>query len=404
MKFTFTAKDASGTLKKGTVESIDQSTAVQMLQQNKLVPISVERDMPGRFSIEREIHKMLERVTQKELMVFFRQFATLIDARVPVVSSLRAIGDQTDNGYLRTIISEVANDLEDGSSFSDALAKYPDTFSPLVINMVRSGEISGNLQKSVIFIADNIERNYLLSSRIRGALFYPAFVVTVAAIVAFIVVSFILPKLTSLIKDLGVEIPWYTRIMMSFGDFMNSYWWAVLILILGFIGSIAYYAQTENGRKEWHHMVLKLPVIGTLMKYVYLARFADNFSALLASGIPVVRALHVVADVVGNSVYQAIILRAADEVKTGKTISSVFAHYPQVPPIVSRMILVGEETGKMNHVLESTSRFYSQEVENMTRNLTSLIEPVLIVFLGIGVGILVVSVIMPIYNIAGSIQ
>jgi type II secretory pathway component PulF len=206
-----------------------------------------------------------------------------------------------------------------------------------------------------------------------------------------------------MIKELSVDVPWYTQVVMSVGDFMSVYWWAVLLIVVGAIGAITFYAKSEDGRREWNHLQLKIPVIGTLLRYVYIARFADNLSALLSSGIPVVRALHIVSDVVGNSVYQAVILRAADEVKTGKTISSVFSRSADIPPIVSRMLLIGEETGKMNHVLDSTSRFYSQEVDNMTRNMTSLIEPILIVFLGIGVSILVVSVIMPIYNITGSI-
>lgn len=403
MRYIFTAKDESGNVKKGTVDALDRELAAQILQRNGLIPVAVDRESAG-FSIEREIQKMLDHVTQKELMILFRQLSTLIEARVPVVSSLQAIADQADNKYLRLIIKEVADDLEDGMAFSEALGRFPNVFSPLVINMVRSGELSGNLQKSVTFVADNIERNYLLSSRIRGALFYPGFVVTVAIIIGFIVVSFILPRLTQMIKDLGVEIPWYTRIVMNVGDFMSAYWWAVLIVVLGAIGGSVFYARSEDGRREWSHLQLKIPVIGTLLRYVYIARFADNLSALLASGIPVVRALHIVSDVVGNSVYQRVILRAADEVKTGKTISSVFVRSPEIPPIVSKMLMIGEETGKMNHVLDSTSRFYSQEVDNITRNLTSLIEPVLIVILGIGVGILVVSVIMPIYNITGSIS
>ncbi len=403
MRYTFTAKDESGAVKKGTVDALNKDLAAQILQRNGLVPVAVDRENAG-FSLEREFQKMLDRVTQKELMVFFRQLSTLIEARVPVVSSLQAIADQSDNKYLRLIVKEVADDLEDGMSFSEALGRFPDTFSPLVVNMVRSGELSGNLQKSVTFIADNIERNYLLSSRVKGALFYPGFVVAVAAIISFIVVSFILPKLTAMIKDLGVPIPWYTQIVMSVGDFMSSYWWAVLLILIGAFGGAVFYAKSEDGRREWNHLQLKIPVIGTLLRYVYIARFADNLSALLSSGIPVVRALHIVSDVVGNTVYQAVILRAADEVKTGKTISSVFARSADIPPIVSRMLMIGEETGKMNHVLDSTSRFYSQEVDNITRNMTSLIEPILIVFLGIGVGILVVSVIMPIYNITSSIS
>ena len=403
MRYTFTAKNEAGEVKKGTVDAPAKELAAQILQRNNLVPVSVERESSG-FSIEREFQKMFDRVSQKDLMVFFRQLSTLIEARVPVVSSLQAIADQSDSKYLRIIVKEVADDLEDGMAFSEALGRFPETFSPLVVNMVRSGELSGNLQKSVTFIADNIERNYLLASRVKGALFYPGFILAVAGIIGFVVVSFILPKLTLMIKELGVPIPWYTKIVINVGDFMSAYWWAVLLVVIGVFGGAIFYARSEDGRREWNYLQLKVPVIGTLLRYVYIARFADNLSALLSSGIPVVRALHIVSDVVGNTVYQSVILRAADEVKTGKTISSVFSRSSDIPPIVSRMLMIGEETGKMDHVLESTSRFYNQEIDNITRNMTSLIEPILIVFLGIGVGILVVSVIMPIYNITGSIS
>ena len=219
MHYIFTAKDEAGSVKKGTVDALDRELAAQILQRNGLVPITVDRESAG-FSFQREIQKMLDRVTQKELMVLFRQLSTLIEARVPVVSSLQAIADQSENKYLQIIVKEVASDLEDGMAFSEALGRFPDVFSPLVVSMVRSGEVSGNLQKSVTFIADNIERNYLLSSRVKGALFYPGFVVAVAAIIGFIVVSFILPKLTQMIKDLGVAVPWYTKIVMGVGDFM----------------------------------------------------------------------------------------------------------------------------------------------------------------------------------------
>ncbi len=403
MRYSFTAKDSDGNLKKGTVDALDRELAANLLQRNGLVPVSIVRDDAG-SSLEKAMQKILDRVTPKELMVFFRQLSTLIEARVPVVSSLQAISEQVDNRYLQIVVKEVSSDLEDGMSFSEALSRFPDVFSPLVVSLIRSGEVSGNLQKSISFIADNIERNYILSSRVKGALFYPGFVISVAIVIAFVVISFILPKLTQMIKDLGVEIPWYTKIIMGLGDFMGSYWWAVLMVILGSGAGLFYYMKSEEGHRQWHEIQLKIPVVGELLRYVYIARFSENLSVLLSSGIPVVRALQIVSDVVGNTVFQSVILRAAEEVKSGKTISSVFARSPEIPPIVSRMLAIGEETGKMNHVLDSTARFYTQEVDNITRNLTSLIEPVLIVFLGIGVAVLVVAVIMPIYNITGSIK
>jgi type II secretory pathway component PulF len=402
MKFVFKAKDASGKIKEGLVEALTQDMAVQILQKNNLVPISLKRDTET-LGLVKSFQKIWDRVTPKELLVFFRQLSTLIEAKVPLVSSLYAIGDQTENKYLKIVLKEMGGDIEDGMTFSEALAKHPNVFTPLTINMIKAGEVSGNLQKSVTFIANSIEKNYQLTSKIKGALFYPAFVVTVGGIIGFLIVSFILPRLTSLIKDMKVEVPWYTKAIMALGDFMAVYWWAVLLLILTLIGSVAYYVKTEAGKREWESIQLKLPVFGRIFRYVYLARFADNFSTLVVGGIPMVRALTIVGDVVGNSVYKSIILRSADEVKSGGNISSVFATSPDIPPVVTQMVRIGEETGKLGQVLESTSSFYTSEVENMARNMTALIEPILIVVLGIGVAILVFAIILPIYNIAGQL-
>lgn len=220
--------------------------------------------------------------------------------------------------------------------------------------------------------------------------------------IAFIVVTFILPKITLLIKDLNVPVPWYTTVLINLGDFMNAYWWAVLIALIAVAVTVYYYFRSESGKREWDIIVLHLPVFKTLAKNVYITRLADNLAALMAGGIPVVRALMITSDVIGNTVYAQIMLKAAEEVKTGGAMSGVFRHFPaEIPPIVAQMVKIGEETGTMSHVLEGIGKFYDQEVEVMTRNLTSLIEPILIVFLGIGVGILTVGVLMPIYNIAG---
>ena len=256
---------------------------------------------------------------------------------------------------------------------------------------------------TIVFIADNIEKNYRLTSKIRGALLYPAFVVTAAIIVGFLAVTIILPKLTGLIKEMQVEIPWYTRLLMIFSNFMRDYWWAVLIAAAGGIVGFIYYIKTEAGRKEWDNVKINLPVVGKLYRYIYITRFCNNFSVLLASGIPIVRALMVVGDVVNNSVFKAVILRAADEVKSGGNISTVFTRSDVIPPIVTHIIKIGEETGKMGEVLKSAASFYEQETDNMTKNLSTLIEPVLIILLGFAVGILVFAIILPIYSIADKI-
>src|SRR3989344_5463564 len=403
MKFVFKAKNESGQIREGVVEALDSGAAVQILQKNNLIPISIREEAERSMAIMRAAERLWEGVSQKELMVFFQQLATLIEARVPIVSSLATIGEQSNNRNLRSIIKEMADDIEDGMPFSEAMEKHPDIFSPLTVNMIKAGEVSGSLQKSVVFVAENIEKNYQLTSKIKGALYFPVFVLVVAFIIGFLVVTFILPKITVLIKDLNVPVPWYTNALIWLGDFMNQYWWVVLMVIIAGIGGLYYYVRTPAGRREWEQIILKIPVIGTLAQNIYITRFAENLSALLNSGIPVVRALIIVSEVVGNQVFERIMIKAVEEVKSGGNMSTVFIRTPEMPPIVSQMMRIGEETGTLANVLESVSKFYSQEVDNMTRSLTTLIEPVLILFLGIAVGILVVGVLMPIYNLAGQL-
>lgn len=403
MKFSFKAKTESGEMREGIVEAINQDGAIKTLQKNGLIPLVIEEQRERASGLTKSLEHLWEGASQKELMVFFQQLATLIEARVPIVSSLHTIGEQAENRYMRRIIKEMADDVQEGMSFSEALEKHPETFTVLNINMIRAGEISGTLHKSISFVAANIEKNYQLSSKIKGALYYPAFVLSVAFVIGFLVVTFILPKITLLIKDLDVPVPWYTSVLIWLGDFMNAYWWAVLFVLLVALGGLAYYAHTPGGRREWEQIILKIPVIGTLARNIYITRFAENLSALLNSGIPVVNALAIVQKVIGNHIFENIINQGIEEVKAGGTMSSVFMQSGEMPPIVSQMMRIGEETGTLSGVLESIAKFYDAEVENTTRSLTTLIEPILIVILGIGVGILVVGVLLPIYNLAGQL-
>lgn len=401
MKFNFKAKNDAGQIREGAVEAMSQEAAAQILEKNGLTPISIKEEERS-ADFMKSIEKIWEGVSQKELVTFFQQLATLIEARVPIVSSLTTISEQFGNKYLRLIVKEMSDDIEDGMPLSEAMEQHVDVFSPLTVNMIRAGEVSGSLQKSITFVADHIEKDYQLTAKIRGALYYPMFVMSVAGIVGFLVVTFILPKITVLIKDIKVAVPWYTTVLVNIGDFMNQNWMSVLLVIFAGIGAFVYYIRSESGRREWEIIVLKIPVIGTLAQDIYITRFAENLSVLLNGGIPVVRALIIVSEVVGNQVFEKIIMKAAEEVKAGGAMSAVFVHTEeQIPPIVSQMIRIGEETGTLSKVLNSVAKFYSQEVDNMTRTLTTLLEPALIVFLGIGVGVLTVGVLLPIYNIAG---
>ncbi|KKQ52207.1 MAG: pilin biogenesis protein [Parcubacteria group bacterium GW2011_GWD2_38_11] len=400
MKFLFQAKNSGGEVINGRMEAINSDAAVAMLQEKGYIPLKIEKQEEV-SAIMKDLQHIWEGVSMRELSVFFRQLATLIEAKVSIISSLQAVGDQTENAFFRIIINEMLSDIEDGLPFSEAMSKHPEVFENLAVSMVKAGELSGNLQRSILFLAENTEKNYELNSKIRGALFYPVFVLSAALIIGFIVFTVVLPKLTSIFKDMNVAIPWYTTALMRIGDFMSVYWWFVGLAIIATIGGIIYYVKTEDGKKEWDVIKMKIPIVGKLFQYVYISRFSENLSVLLDGGIPIVRALVIVGEVVNSTAYEAVILRAADEVKSGGAMSSVFARSEHFPPIVSQMVKIGEDAGKISEVLRHMSVFYNQETDRITRNLSTMLEPILITFLGLGVGILVFAILMPIYNMAG---
>lgn len=403
MKFIFKAKTKEGDVKEGIIEAVGKEAAASVLQKNGLYPIKMTAEEEvGQLS--KAFLALYDRVTDKELVVFFRQLAILIEARVPIVAALMAVKEQNASRYFQKILQEIINDIDDGLPLSDSLAQHKDVFSPLAINIIKAGESSGNLKKSVDYVADNMEKNYVLTSRIRGAMLYPCVVLVVFFIVGFVSVSFILPKLTEVIKSLDVEIPWYTKMVIAVGDFMNKFWWAVALIILGFVGGIVYYIKTPQGRKEWDNIKIKLPLVGKLFCGVYITRFSENLAVLLAGGIPIIRALTIVSTVINNSVYESVIQRTAEQVKIGGNMSDVLRRSPLFPPVVSHMIRIGEESGQIDAVLKHISKFYDQETEMATKNLSSLIEPVLMIIIGIAVGFMAVSILLPIYNIAGQIK
>lgn len=403
MKFIFKAKNDKGEIKEGTIDAISKDAAVEVLQKNSLFPIKVALESES-SSLLATFLKYFDSVSQKELVVFFRQMAILVEAKVPLLSALMAINDQTSNRYFNKVIKEITNDIEDGMPFSDALSRHRNVFSNLSISIIRAGETSGNLKKSIEYVADNIEKNYTLVSRIRSAMIYPIIVMIVFFAIGFIVVSFILPKLTAIIKEMDVRVPWYTTMVIKVGDFMAVYWWAVGLIILAFIGGFFYYIRTESGRQEWDQIKIKLPIVGLIFRYVYITRFAENLGVLISGGIPIIRALNVVSDVMNNVIYEALVLKTAEEVKMGGNMSDTLKKSPLIPAMVSQMIAIGEESGQVDTVLGHIARFYDQETEMLTKNLSVLIEPVLMIVIGIAVGFMAVSVIMPIYDLANQIH
>ena len=398
MLFDYRAKDQEGTVRKGVVEAESETQASDVLFRNGLTVMSIERGAEA-FDLGRYI-PFFKGVSRKELVLFSRQLSTLINARVPILQALDILVDQVSSGKLKEVIREMVSDIEGGKSLSETIARFPSVFSNLYINLIRSGELSGTLDKSLLYIADQQEKDYDLVSKLRGAMAYPIFIISAIFIVGALMFTFVLPQMLSVLQEAGAALPLTTRILMFFTNIFSKYW---LLLILGFLGVIAgfvMYIRSSGGRIIWDAFKLKVPILGKLLQKLYMDRFSRNLSTLIAGGIPIVQALDTVAEIVGNSIYREIILEASKEVETGRSIGAVFASRKEMPKIVGQMIEVGEQTGELDVILGKLANFYGKEVENMIATMTNLLEPVIMILLGLAVAVMVAGILLPIYNVA----
>ncbi len=401
MKFDYLARTKKGEMQSGVIESPNQPTALEALQKRDLIVIRLRP--AGAAPIFARRIKIFERVKRKEVFVFFRELSILVGADVPLVQSLRALSEQSENPRLKEILFEIASDVDGGMSFSKALAEHPKIFSSFCINLIKAGEVAGRLQDCLVYLADYLEKEYYLISRIRGAMAYPAFILGAFLIVGVLVMVMVIPQLTSILVEAGQELPLSTKIVITTSNFLRGWGW--LLLLFAIIGSIVgwRYRRTRIGRANWDKLILKLPVFGKILQKTYLARLADNLSALVKGGVSIIQSLNISGQVINNYVFQQVLWQARDEVRGGKTVSSILQRYEEFPPLFVQMVKTGEQTGKLDAILEKLSVFYNREVENIVANLSQLIEPMLIVVLGIGVAILIFAVFMPIYNLAGGI-
>ena len=400
MQFSYTARTKSGETQNGVVEAVTQETALDILHRNGL--IVTELSEVKRSELFASVAKLFQRVKTKDIVVFSRQLATLFEATVPLVESLRTIGMQIQNAYFQSVLNAMADDVDAGTAFSQALGKYPKVFSQYYVSMVESGEVSGKLQESLEYLANHEEKEYELVQKVRGALMYPAAVIVVFTLIAIFLMVFVIPRLTSILTELGTELPLPTRILIATSDILQK-WWFLLPVVIGGVGvGGRWYIRTPEGKNLVDHLLLKLPILGDMFTKIYISRIAENLSTLIKGGLPIIKALEVTGRVVGNDVFSRLIKKSMEEVRAGNTISSVFQKSPEVPVMVSQMILVGERSGKLDNILQSLARFYAREVDNMTANLTTLIEPIIIVVLGGGVLVLVLAILLPIYSSVSS--
>lgn len=404
MLYQYTATTLEGELKTGTIEASSVDIAISALQERSLVITDIKSAKQAGTIFESLGNlKFFNKVKHKDVVILSRQLATLFEAKIAVMDSLRLLAGQVTNISLKESLTEIIEDIKGGSSLSSAMSKHPDIFSAFYINMIKSGEESGKLEEIFGSLADHLERSYELSSKTKNALIYPAFVVVTFFIVMILMLTFVIPKLTSILTEVNQKIPVYTRILMGVSDFFRDFG---VFLLGGVVAGGVFlwrYVKTEKGNMAVSRFQTSFPFVGALYSKFYLSRMTDNMETLLSSGVPAVRTLEIAADVVGNKIYKNILLTAANEVKGGSSISEAISKYPEIPLMVTQMVRTGEETGKLNFMLKTLGRFYKKEVDNAVDTLVSLIEPIMIVVLGGAVGILLISILGPIYNITAGI-
>jgi type IV pilus assembly protein PilC len=404
-KFTYLAKTKDGVTKQGIVTASTEDSALSALQGKDLIVISLQ-DVNKSSAFGKDL-EIFNRVSARELVVFTRILSVFLEVQIPLVDAVSVLRDQNKgNKYFTEILDQLVLDLQDGNLLSDAMEKHPKVFDKLFVSIIRSGEASGGLQEALLYMADYLEEQYDLNNKIKGALAYPVFVLLIFVVLGLGIAYFVLPQLVEVISSVSeegnTELPWMTQIVVAGSNFLQEYVWLVLIGLVGIVGGIVYALKTEAGSKFADKWKLKIPVFGELFTKLYIARFATNLRNLLRAGVPLISSLEISSKVVGNYIFENIIQEAIVNVKAGGQLSDTLMKHNEVPYIASQIISVGEKTGKTILVLETLTRFYKQEVDTLVANLTVLIEPVMIVGLGIGVAFFVLAVLMPIYNIAGS--
>jgi len=401
MLFKYRATTNTGEAREGKIDAPTLDVAIASLQRRGMIVVSVdpldERNFLEKLSVRRG-------VPQKDVVLLSRQLATLFEAKVSALNSFQMLSSETGNAVLRQKLSEISDDIQGGLPISSALSKHSSVFSPFYVSMVRAGEESGKLSETFVYLADYMERSYELVSKARNALLYPAFVIFSFVVVMVLMLTVIIPKLEGILLETGAELPWYTNVVLGLSSFALHYGLFVLIILAVAGAALWKWGSGGKGREAFSRAKLAVPYVGSLYQRIYLSRIADNLDTMLVSGIAVVRALEITADVVGSQVYRDVLKVAAEDIKGGSAIAEAFSKHPEIPNIMVQMMKVGEETGKLGFVLNTIARFYRREVDSAVETLVSLIEPIMIILLGLGVGFLLLAVLGPIYNISAGIS
>ena len=400
MKYNYQARTKEGKIETGTVEASSRDTAAALLQKYNIYVTSL-KEIKSPFAIK---IKFFEKVSKKDLAIFSRQIAVMLDSRVPVIQSLNSLAVQIKKETFREKILKISQMVEEGSPLSEAFGAFPETFSIFYVNLIKSGEASGKISEALYYLSDHLEREADIEAQLKSAMVYPIFVICVLFVVLLIVMFGVMPKLVDLLKETTSKPPFFTVLMLNFYAFLRNYGWIVLLAFFALIAFFIFYFRTKEGKKKFDKLSLKIPLWGVVLQKIFLIRFAESVSTLISAGLSINKALQITRDTVNNHIYKNIIIEVEKEVSEGEKISSVFMKYPEhVPVFVVQMIKVGEETGKLSKTLMEVVNFYQKEVKRAVDTFASLLEPILIIFLGIVVALLAVSVLSPLYGSLGTI-
>lgn len=406
-KFVYSAVNSQNTSIKGTIEAAERSSAIATLTERGLRPISIKEDASSSKKFAGSGFFRRGSVKSDALVMFTRQLSAMTSAGVPLVRSLASLQQHTESDVLKKILADVIKDVEDGSPLAAALEKHPNAFSDVYVNMVRAGEAAGILDDILKRLAKQQEKNATIRKKVKSAMTYPMVLIVITIGSFFGLMLFVIPQIGKILKDLGgpdAKLPALTQGMLSISGFITSYWYIVIPAFAGVVVFLTRYIKTSKGKAQFHRLILKVPGISGIIVKVSVARFARTFSALMGSGVPVLEALNVTARAVGNTVYEEALLKAADGVKSGTTLSSIIEKDPLFPSIVAQMLTVGEETGQTDVVLLKVADFYEEEVDVAIDGISAIIEPVMIVMMGSMVGLIAASVMGPIASLAQNVK
>lgn len=395
-RFSYKARDKTGKLVVGKVEAVSPQAAARTLREKGLVVVWLE---PERESISSLLRKFRDRVTLSDLSAFTRQLSTMITAGLPITDALLILRTQASPA-MGKVVSAVLLDVEGGSSLADAMSRHPKVFSQVYVSIVRAGETGGVLDEVLARLADNLEKEREFRAKVKGALIYPAIVVVGMFVVAAIMLIFVIPRLTSLYKEFNAELPIATQILISVSGFASRFWYLVLVILILAAWAFSLFRKTPEGRRRLDALIFRIPIFGPLQQQIILTEFTRTLGLLVGAGISILEALNVVANAVGNVIVQDAIKAASRQVEKGFPLAYALAQQGEVfPPMLYQMLSVGEETGKLDEVLGKVSHVFEVESEQQVKGLTAAIEPLIMIFLGIGVGFLVIAIILPIYNL-----